>query len=126
MTGTDPGKTALVVDDDPVFRYAFARVVRLYGWTSGEASNADEALRYCRELKPRVVFLDLLMPGMDGFETCAALRAEPGCAASTIIAISGLARHSIEERALRSGFDLFLVKPVSENLLRAVLGERVR
>jgi adenylate cyclase len=119
-------KSALVVDDDPIFRYAFARVVRLYGWTSGEAGSAEEALRYCREKHPTVIFLDLQMPDMDGFAACAALRAEPECAAATIIAVSGLARHSVEERALRSGFDLFLVKPVSDNLLRAVLGERAR
>jgi adenylate cyclase len=119
-------KTALVVDDDAVFRYAFVRILALYGWKSGEASNAEDALRYCRDGKPRVVFLDLQMPGVDGFETCVALRAEPGCASATIIAVSGLARHAVEERALRSGFDLFLVKPVSENLLRAILGEPPR
>jgi CheY-like chemotaxis protein len=117
-------KSALVVDDDPIFRYAFARIVRLYGWTSGEAGSAEEALRYCRELRPTVIFLDLQMPNVDGFATCAALRGEPKSAEAMIIAVSGLARHSVEERALRSGFDLFLVKPVSDNLLRVVLGER--
>ena len=116
-------KTALVVDDDPIFRYAFARVIGRYGWASGEAANAEEAVRYCREHQPRIVFLDLQISGIDGFEICAALRAEPGCAVATIVAVSGLARHSVEERALRSGFDMFLVKPVTDNLLRAVLGE---
>jgi CheY-like chemotaxis protein len=118
---TDSHRVALVVDDDAVYRYAFCRLVQLYGWTAHEAANGEEALKRCAELLPRIVFLDLQLPGRDGFEVCTLMRADPVCRGSLIIAISGLARHAVEERAMRTGFDTYLLKPVSENLVRAIL-----
>jgi CheY-like chemotaxis protein len=114
-------KHALVIDDDPIFRYAFARLIRGFGWTTYEAAGGAEALEGCRETKPDVIFLDLHMPDRDGFAVCTDLRAEPGCADARIIAVSGITRSIIESRALEAGFDSYLLKPVSKDLLEAVL-----
>jgi CheY-like chemotaxis protein len=121
MPEQNQNKIALVVDDDAIFRYAIARLIRSYGWSSYEAGGSAEALALCRLHEPRIVLLDLQMPEVDGFETCSLLRSDPLCAGAMIVAVSGLARHSVEERALRAGFDLYLLKPISENLLRALL-----
>lgn len=112
---------ALVVDDDEVFRYAIGRIIHHAGWTVCEAAGGDEAVAYCRSLEPRLILLDLQMPGRDGFETCEALRTQEHCRSATIIAMSGVPKHAVEDRALRSGFDLYLLKPISENLLRRIL-----
>jgi CheY-like chemotaxis protein len=111
----------LIVDDDPIFCYAFARLVRSFGWTTFEATGGAEALEGCREIRPDVIFLDLHMPDRDGFAVFADLRAEPGIAQTTIIAVSGITRNIIESRALAAGFDSYLLKPVSKELLETVL-----
>jgi CheY-like chemotaxis protein len=117
---------ALVIDDDPIFRYAFARLIRSFGWTTAEAEGGDQALASYRVTKPDVIFLDLHMPDKDGFEVCAELRNELTFADTTIIAVSGITRNIIESRALESGFDSYLLKPVSKELLEAVLRTTAR
>jgi CheY-like chemotaxis protein len=117
---------ALVVDDDPIFRYAFTRLVRSFGWTADEADGGTQALAACRDVKPNVIFLDLHMPDKDGFEVCAELRADPRCADATIIAVSGITRNIIETRAIACGFDSYLLKPVDKELLGAVLQTAAR
>jgi CheY-like chemotaxis protein len=112
---------ALVIDDDPIFRYAFARLIRSFGWTTDEAEGGEQALASYRVTRPNVIFLDLHMPDKDGFVVCAELRNEPTFADTTIIAVSGITRNIIESRALGSGFDSYLLKPVSKELLEAVL-----
>lgn len=112
---------ALVVDDDPIYRYAFTRLVRSLGWTADEADGGAQAVAKCRLASPDVIFLDLQMPHKDGYEVCMELRGESMCAGATIIAVSGISRGIFESRAFAGGFDSYLLKPVTKELLEAVL-----
>ena len=121
-----PLRVAMIVDDDAILRYALCRIVQRAGRVACEAANGEEATALCPQMQPRVILLDLQMPVKDGFETCADLRADAACRHALIFAISGSPHSAVEDRALRSGFDLFLLKPIDEPLLHMLLANAAR
>jgi signal transduction histidine kinase/response regulator RpfG family c-di-GMP phosphodiesterase len=68
---------ALIIDDDPPSRYVLSTVLRRLAIQALEAENAVEGLRIASEMKPSIIFLDLKMPVMDGFETIEVLKQKP-------------------------------------------------
>jgi CheY-like chemotaxis protein len=64
----DGSAQVLVVDDDPKIRDMLRRTLQKAGWTVAEAANGSEAIAALERAKPALVLLDLMMPGMDGFE----------------------------------------------------------
>ena len=120
-----PSKVVVIIDDDEAHRFAFGELLKSFGWAVHAAAGGHEGLEISRVVRPPLIFLDLQMPVVDGFETCQQMRAESWSQQSIIVASSGLARYSAEERALRSGFDLYLLKPFSDNLLRKILEQTV-
>jgi CheY-like chemotaxis protein len=67
----------LIVDDDKAARYVFRRFLAETSFTIIEADNGSEGLRRAREVRPQVIFLDLMMPEMSGFEALERLKADP-------------------------------------------------
>ncbi len=72
-----PGKRALVVDDSRSARVILSRMLEGYGLTIDAAESAEQALEYLKESKPDVIFMDHLMPGMDGFQAVQAIKSNP-------------------------------------------------
>src|SRR5215469_17815366 len=70
----DSAQTLLIVDDDPVVRSLMRDALEEDGFTIIEAENGAEARAYCEEVVPALIVVDAVMPVMDGFELCAALR----------------------------------------------------
>jgi len=110
----EPQRTAqvMVVDDDPDTVIILARHVQREGYTAIEASSGLECLRILGERSVDLILLDLMMPEMDGFEVCRALKGNPATAEIPIIMIT--ARDDLEARAegMRLGVADFLAKPV--------------
>jgi signal transduction histidine kinase/CheY-like chemotaxis protein len=104
-----PGKV-LVVDDDPGFVRLVGRMLEVDGLAQEvlTAYNGAHALRLARERMPQLVLLDLLMPGMDGFEVLAAIREDPHLAALPVVAVT--ATSYAEEILLRKGSYLTLTQ----------------
>jgi CheY-like chemotaxis protein len=73
-------KTALIVDDSPLARHVLGKLLANYGLTVDTAESAEAALEYLKNRRPDVVFMDHLMPGMDGFEALEAIKANPATA----------------------------------------------
>jgi CheY-like chemotaxis protein len=73
-------KTALIVDDSPVARHALGRLLAEHQLAADTAPSAEAALDYLRQRRPDVIFMDHLMPGMDGFEALEAIKANPATA----------------------------------------------
>ena len=73
-------KTALIVDDSPVARHALGRLLAEHELAADTAPSAEAALDYLRQRRPDVIFMDHLMPGMDGFEALEAIKANPATA----------------------------------------------
>jgi DNA-binding response OmpR family regulator len=112
----------MVVDDDPDTVSILARHLQREGFVAIEAVSGAECLRLVREHPVDVILLDLMMPDMDGFEVCRALKDERRTAEIPVIMIT--ARDDLDARAegMRLGVSDFLAKPV----FRRQLANRIR
>jgi len=107
----------LVVDDDEHLRLLTTTCLERGGFDVVEAGDALGALASFQERRPALVLCDVVMPGMDGFELCGALRALPGGAHLPIVMMTGLEDMESIERAYAAGATEFCVKPVNWSLL---------
>jgi CheY-like chemotaxis protein len=73
-------KTALIVDDSPLARHVLGKLLAEHRVTTATAPSAEAALEYLKQQRPDVIFMDHLMPGMDGFEALEAIKANPATA----------------------------------------------
>jgi CheY-like chemotaxis protein len=114
----------LIVDDDPFIRKLVATTLEdVADFELMEAADGREALEMAGETPPELVFLDIDMPEVDGFEACRRLRANAGTAGSTIVMLTAAVGDEAEREAEDAGADLFLTKPFSPlELLRLVHG----
>lgn len=112
----------LVVDDDPDTVVILAHHLEREGFVPIQASSGNECLKLVQENEIDVILLDLMMPDMDGFQVCKALRNRPETADIPIIMIT--ARDDLDARAegIRVGVSEFLAKPV----FRRQLANRIR
>ncbi len=99
----------LIVDDDADSREALSELLCLGGWDVMTADTGEEAMRLARSRHPRLVLLDVTLPGMSGIEVAFALRAQEDTRATGLIALTGrpLRKHE------RSPFDAVLTKPTA-------------
>jgi len=88
MPGTAASRTVLIVDDEALIRRILEDLLTAHGFTCRTASSGDEALRACADAPPDLILLDILMPGLDGIETCRRLKATPAGAAIPVIALT--------------------------------------
>src|SRR5215468_10761358 len=117
----------LVVDDNEPARYTKARVLRDAGYEVIEAATGHDALRAVAEHAPRLVLLDVNLPGMDGWEVCRRLKADPATASVVVLQVS--ATHIREEdtvRALEGGADASLPEPLEPTVLVATVRALLR
>jgi len=122
MESTNWMPQIMVVDDDPDTVSILARHLQREGFTAIEAISGPECLRIVHEHRINVILLDLMMPGMDGFQVCRALKLDPETAEIPVIMIT--ARDDLDARAegMRLGVSDFLAKPV----FRRQLANRIR
>lgn len=127
-TGQKP--TILVADDDVEILALVTRQLRRMDATILEASDGEEALRMAREHRPNLVVLDVMMPGMSGWEVCRAIREDPSLASTGVIMLTGIGERLNEMTSPLYGADDHLDKPFDfEELVRrveAVLARRRR
>jgi cyclic di-GMP phosphodiesterase len=101
----------LVVDDDPCGGYSLEAVLRPLGFTVVSASNGVDAVDLAFLHQPKLIFMDLVMPDMDGYSATVAIHAGPATAATPIVALSANSdlRHRV--RAFEAGMVGFVAKP---------------
>lgn len=112
--------TILVVDDNPHNRALAEAHLKSFGYHVAMADSGAQALELVHEVSPSLVLLDVVMPKMDGYETCARLRAMKEARDLPIVFLTALSDVSSHQRAMDSGVDDFLTKPINrtELLLR--------
>jgi len=112
----------LIVDDTYTSRETLEVLLEPQGYTLLTAENGLQALKLAKETKPDLILLDVMMPGMDGFEVCRRIRATPEIAQIPIIIITALDDNSLRLEGIEAGADDFLTKPFN----RHELSSRVR
>jgi CheY-like chemotaxis protein len=116
--GRQPGGVAVVIDDDPASQELMRRSLGRGGYRVLVAGTGEAGLGLARELAPSVIFLDVVLPGMDGWEVLAAVKADPRLAAVPVVMMTMLDERK-KAQALEA--DGFLLKPVDRSRLTAVL-----
>lgn len=120
-TDRDRGSLVLVVDDDDGVAAVFEKLLTRDGFTVRTASDGTSALVEVARQTPDVVLLDVMIPGMDGFEVCSRLKRDAATRLTPIILVTALSDRESRIRGLEAGADDFLSKPVdTQELLTRV------
>ena len=112
--------TVLVVDDDPISRDLIERALSRQGLHIEVADGGEQALRLAKKLRPDVITLDVIMPGMDGWTVLSALKADPELASIPVILLSFVGNKSL---GFALGASDYLTKPVDGKRLAALLNK---
>ena len=111
----------LIVDDNADAARGLARMLSSFGYRVVTAIDGRSALLEARRSRPRVVLLDIGMPGMDGYAVARAFRSDPALSMTALIAISGYGQERDRARGREAGFDDHFVKPVDIDALLGLL-----
>jgi len=109
----------LIVDDELGARSALVTLLRREGFEVLEACDGPSALAQCASFRPDLILLDILMPGMDGFEVCRRIKATPETRLTPVVLITGLSATEDRINGINAGADDFLSKPIDFNELHA-------
>ncbi len=113
--------TILIVDDEHSGRETLQSVLEGEGYNLVMAENGRQAIEKAKALLPDVILLDVMMPGMTGFEVCERIRSDPQVAEIPIIILTALDDHESLLTGLKAGADDFISKPFDRFELRARL-----
>jgi len=116
-----PGHRLLVVDDNEDAAESLAELLRFQGHEVRVAHSGASALAIAGSYLPRVVFLDIGMPSMDGFEVARRLRQLPGLEGTVLAALTGWGQSEDRLRTRQAGFDHHFVKPLEPEALETLL-----
>ena len=115
------GHHALIIDDSAAIRKQLELELRDAGITADFAESGEEALEKIEEKEYDLVFLDIIMPGIDGYETCRAMRAKASYKRTPIIMLSGKTSPLDEVQGVIAGATTYLTKPVKSAMLQETL-----
>lgn len=115
-------KKILVIDDNSAWRYLVLHELQKKGYTTFSASNGISGIETAKQNKPDLILLDILMPGIDGFEVCRIFKKDPLLKDIPIIFITAKAHKTDVILGLESGGTSYIVKPVKlEVILQKVI-----
>ncbi|MFZ5885122.1 MAG: HD domain-containing phosphohydrolase [Chloroflexota bacterium] len=113
--------TILIVDDDPANRETLLSILEPEGYQLATAENGWQAIEQAKTLQPDVILLDVMMPGMNGFEVCRSIRDHEPLAEVPILFLTALDDQQAVMNGITSGGDDFITKPFDRHELRARL-----
>jgi len=118
----NPKPRVLIVDDEPNIVLSLQFLLSREGYEIDIARDGESALELAARMPPDLVVLDLMLPGLDGYEVCRRLRASPATAATKIVVVTARAREAERVRGLEEGADAYVTKPFSTRELIATVG----
>jgi CheY-like chemotaxis protein len=110
--GANRALRVVLVEDAPFLRYAFARLLRMYGFEVREAVDGFDALQSVAEFHPDLVLTDLMMPDMDGIELIRRLHDDPKTADLPVVAITADSTEHAGRQAREAGARDVIIKPI--------------
>jgi len=109
----------LLIDDSRDFRVLFSRFLKTSGYETAEAKNGEDGLQKIGEFKPDLILLDVMMPGIDGYEVCRRMRSDERLKDIPVIFLTAKADVDSIEKGFASGGMDYIVKPFHSNELLA-------
>lgn len=109
----------LIVDDEPLNRQILRSIFEAEHFNVIEAENGLQALRIAIEERPDLIILDIMMPGLNGYEVCASLQANEATNTIPVVMVTSLQSSEEETRGLESGAVDFIVKPINPTIVVA-------
>ena len=113
---TVPARILLVDDEVPIIKVVSKRL-EIEGFAVSVAMDGQEGVRKAHTERPDLILLDLMMPKMNGFEACAALKGDPATRHIPIVILSAKTQEEDERRALACGADAYFKKPFQAPIL---------
>ncbi|MEC5396896.1 response regulator [Uliginosibacterium sp. H1] len=107
------GTRALIIDDSPTIIAALAKILRSVGYVTLEAPDAEQGIEIARSQQPDLIFLDIVLPGMNGFAALRLMRRDPLTRNIPIVMMSGNEQATEQFFGTRIGADDFMKKPFS-------------
>lgn len=120
LASPHPIDVVLVIDDDEVSLELMSRSLTRVGVRVVTATSGEEGLRLAREIRPQAIFLDVVMPGLDGWAVLSRLKSDPEVAGIPVVIMTMLDER---KKALALGANDFCLKPVDRSRLTALLGQ---
>lgn len=116
-------KRVLIVDDSPTEMHLVTEILRRHGFEVLGADNAEQGLRLAREKQPDLVLMDVVMPGLNGFQATRQLTRDPNTAQIPVIMLTTKSQETDRVWGVRQGARGYLTKPVDERLLLETIRE---
>lgn len=113
----------LIVDDNPTNLKLVRVLLSRKGYDVLTAKDADEALQILDSFKPKLILMDIQLPGMDGLKLTRKLKADPNYQEIIIIAITAYAMRGDEEKALAAGCNGYIAKPINTRALPVIIAD---
>jgi len=107
------GKRILVVDDEPNVIRSLNFVLSRAGYEVSSAGNGEDGLVKIRQLKPNLVFLDVMMPKKNGYEVCQEVKKDSSLRDVHVIMLTAKGQEADREQGMEAGADEFMTKPFS-------------
>jgi twitching motility two-component system response regulator PilH len=104
----------LIIDDSPTEVFQMRRMLENHGFETETAADGAEGLRKAREMRPDLILMDIVMPGVDGFKATRMLANDPQTRAIPVIMVSSKGQESDRTWGMRQGAVDYLVKPVKQ------------
>ena len=109
----------LIVDDSPTEVHVFQKALERHGYKTATATDGAEGVRMAREIRPDLIFMDIVMPNMNGYQATRALSNDPHTRAIPIVMVTSTGQETAKIWGLRQGAIDYMVKPVSPDQLVA-------
>jgi len=113
MPETRAAGLVLIADDEPHILRSLGFVLGKAGYQVIEARTGQEAIESVRSRRPALVFLDIMMPEMDGLEVCRQIKSTPGLASTHVILLTAKGLQADQDDGLAAGADEYMTKPFS-------------
>jgi two-component system, cell cycle response regulator DivK len=116
-----PGEAILVVDDNPTNTKLMHAMLEAEGYSVQSAVDSDSMFAALAAFRPRLILMDIQLPGIDGLEITRRLKADPGTRDIVVVALSAYAMVGDKEKALEAGCDGYVSKPIVRKQFLTVL-----
>jgi two-component system cell cycle response regulator DivK len=117
------GEPILIVDDNPTNMKLVRVLLASEGYNVRAAADAEEALNVLKEFQPRMILMDIQLPGIDGLELTRRLKSDPATRDITIIGLTAYVMKGDKERILAAGCDGYIPKPIDTRTLPELVAE---